>query len=75
MVQVHKRSIQTDTRIETKDHPLNTQDGGVHGSSMMITKRKQAPEQRSGQDSNGTTEEHVGMKIPTLQRNRLYGGD
>ena len=35
-----------------------------------------APEQKEGRDSNRTTErEHVSMKIPTFQRNRLYGGD
>ena len=33
---------------------------------------KQALEQQMKQDSNGTTEEHVSMKILTMQRNRLY---
>jgi hypothetical protein len=40
---------------------------------MRILERSQAPEQGSGQDGNGTMERKlVSMKIPTLQRNRLY---
>ncbi len=35
-----------------------------------------APEQRNGQDGNGTTErKHVSMKIPTFARNKIICGD
>ena len=42
-----------------------------HRKRMKLD-RKQVPEQQMKQDSNGTTEEHVSMKILTLQGTRLY---
>ncbi len=38
----------------------------------MKLDRKRAPEQQMKQDSNGTTEEHVSMKILTFAKEQDY---
>ena len=43
----------------------------LDGSNSEEGRLMYAPEQRSGRDSTKQRREHVGMKIPTLQRNRL----